>query len=213
MTENRSIPVKPESSSLRDRKKKQLRDRILDELIALMVEDGADLSHDTLAGRSGIGRRTVYRYFPNRESLMQAALSRVRELAGPQVAFPKSMDELVATLEANYTGFDKIAPIATVLRSTPQGRAMRLSQKKLRVKRYEAATATAVKDLPASEKKLVTAMLQVLHTTPWLEMRDTWGLDGHQIARVTGWAIRTLLADLKARRDLPLDRDLPPRIR
>jgi hypothetical protein len=54
-------------------------------------------------------------------------------------------------------------------------------------------------------------MLQVLNTTPWLEMRDHWGLDGKQIARATGWAVRTLLNDLKARGDLPLDRDLPPR--
>ncbi len=48
-------------------------------------------------------------------------------------------------------------------------------------------------------------MLQVLHTTPWLEMRDHWGLKGEQIARATGWAIRTLLADLKTRGNKPLD--------
>jgi hypothetical protein len=42
-------------------------------------------------------------------------------------------------------------------------------------------------------------MLQALHTTPWPEMRNHWGLSSEQIARVTGWAIRTLLADLERR--------------
>jgi hypothetical protein len=55
----------------------------------------------------------------------------------------------------------------------------------------------------------VLGRLQVLHTTPWLEMRDHWGLDGQQVARAAGWAIRTLVADLKARGSLPLDQDPP----
>ena len=62
----------------------------------------------------------------------------------------------------------------------------------------------AVKDLPEEDRTLATAMLQALHTTPWLEMREHWGLDGEQIARASGWAIRTLLADLKARGGKPL---------
>ncbi|EQB32738.1 hypothetical protein [Sphingobium ummariense] len=40
-------------------------------------------------------------------------------------------------------------------------------------------------------------------------MRDHWGLDGAQIARACGWAMRTLLADLKARQGRPLDVDAP----
>jgi hypothetical protein len=54
---------------------------------------------------------------------------------------------------------------------------------------------------------LATAMLQVLHTTPRREMRDHWGLDGEQIARACGWAMRTLLKDLREREGRPLDRD------
>jgi hypothetical protein len=96
-----------------------------------------------------------------------------------------------------------------MLRTTPQGRQLRLAQNRQRVESYSGALADAVKALPPEDRKLATAMLQVLHTTPWLEMRDHWGLDGHQIARATGWAVRTLLNDLKARGSLPLDRDLP----
>ena len=82
---------------------------------------------------------------------------------------------------------------------------MRLANNKRRVESYTRAAADAVKDLPEEDRILATAMLQVLHTTPWLEMRDHWGLSGEQIARACGWAMRTLLADLHARGSAPLD--------
>lgn len=190
-------------------KKEEARSRILDTFISLLIEGAEDLSHDAVAERADVGRRTVYRYFPDRPALMDAALLRVRERAGVRVTYPQSAEELLDTLEAIYPGFDSIAPLITMLRTTPQGRQLRLAQNRQRVESYTRALAGAVKDLPPEDRKLATAMLQVLHTTPWLEMRDHWELDGHQIARATGWAVRTLLNDLKARGSLPLDRDLP----
>ncbi|HEX4738180.1 MAG TPA: TetR/AcrR family transcriptional regulator [Allosphingosinicella sp.] len=198
----------PAPRNMPENRKDETRTRILDAFISMMGEGDAVLNHDTLAERAGVARRTVYRYFPDRGVLMDAALLRVRELAGPQVTYPVSPEELLATLEPIYTGFDAIAPIAVMLRTTPQGRALRLAQKKRRVASYTKALADAVKGLPEEDRKLATAMLQVLHTTPWLEMRDQWGLDGHQIARATGWAVRTLLNDLKRRGSLPLDQDV-----
>jgi AcrR family transcriptional regulator len=199
-----------------ENRKDETRARILDAFIAMMGEGDAVLNHDMIAERAGVARRTVYRYYPDRPALMDAALLRVRELAGVGVGYPDSPEDLLATLEPIYTGFDAIAPIAVMTRTTPQGRAMRLAQKAQRVARYTRALAEAVKDLPEQDRKLATAMLQVLHTTPWLEMRDQWGLDGRQIARATGWAVRTLLKDLRERGGLPLDQDVqtaaPPEI-
>jgi predicted kinase len=199
------------SPGVRDRKKDEARNSILDAFIALLVESG-DISHDAIADRTGLGRRTIYRYFPDRDVLMQAAWTRVRELAGPQVILPSSMDELLATLEPIYTGFDAIAPVAAMVRATPQGRQLRLSSNAARTQAYATATADVVRQLPKSDQKLATAMIQVLHTTPWLEMRDHWGLNGSQIARAAEWTIRALLADLSARGARPLDQPLerPP---
>ncbi|MGH8446694.1 MAG: TetR/AcrR family transcriptional regulator [Solimonas sp.] len=191
-------------TGIRSQKKDALRNQVADELIALIAEGRLDLSHDLVAERTGISRRTLYRYFPNQESLMQAAWQRVTEQAGPKVTFPQSERDLIDQLPDIYRGFDEIAPIATLVRSTPQGRAIRLSQKKKRVESYTAAAADAVRQLPPKDRKLATAMLQVLHTTPWLEMRDHWDLSGEQIAEATGWAMRTLLADLRKRKGKPL---------
>ena len=189
---------------LRERKKLEARNQIADAVIELMAQGQLEISHDAVADATGKSRRTIYRYFPDRDALLSAASTRVRELAGGKVAFPRTEEDLLDT-HSIYTGFDRIAPIATLVRSTPHGREMRKSQKRERQESYRAVTADAVKELPEKDQVLATAMLQVLHTTPWLEMRDHWDLTGEQIARATNWAIRSLLDDLRARSGRPLD--------
>ena len=99
-----------------------------------------------------------------------------------------------------YTGLDRIALVATPVRSTPQSRAIRLSQKRERQESYLAATVDAVQALPDEDRVLATAVLQVLHTTTWLEMRVT-GTCRESKWRATSCAISALLKDLRARHD------------
>jgi len=99
---------------------------------------------------------------------------------------------------------DCVAALGTLVRSTPQGRAVRLDGSRRRIEVYTAA-ADAVKDLAPEDRKLATAMLQLVHVIPWLERRGHWNLSGEQIAHTTGWAMRSLLADLRKRGDRPLD--------
>ncbi len=189
--------------SLRHQHKTDIRTRILDSLLDLLT-DGVDINHDRVAERAGVARRTVYRYFPDQAALMRPVWDCVTALAGPNVTFPDSEASMLASMPEIYSGFDTIAPLATIVRSTAQGRAVRLAHKDQRNASYTAASADAVKELREEDRLLATAMLQVLHTTPWLEMRDHWALNGEQIARVCGWAMRVLLKDLRARGSKPL---------
>lgn len=190
----------------REANRQATRERIEDAIVAMLLEgELARVTHDALAARTGIARRTIYRYYPDQQALLSAVWERVTMLAGPKVRMPESEADMLETLPEIYEGFDRIAEIETLIRSTPQGRALRQARNDRRVPAYTAACADAVKDLPAADARQATAMLQLLHTTAWLEMRDHWGLTGGEIARVTGWAMRTLLADLRARGGRPLD--------
>jgi len=182
------------------------RARIDDALVGLLADDER-VTHDAVAARTGLSRRTVYRYYPDQASLLRALRERVTSLAGPDVRYPMSEEELLSTLPGIYEGFDRIAPVALVIRSTPQGRAARLADREARVAAYTRAAADAVKALPPEDQRLATAMLQFLHTSAWLEMRDQWGLEGAEIARACGWAMRTLLKDLHMRGERPLHED------
>lgn len=180
------------------------RARIAAALIAL-VGEGERINHDVVAEHAGISRRTLYRYFPDRDALMQEVGDEVRRRAGAGVRFPDSEDDLLGTLHAIHEGFDAIAPIATLVRSTPIGRQVRLADKQRRQKAYSAAASDAVKSLPERDRRLATAMLQFLHTSGWLEMRDHWDMTGSEIADASAWAIRTLLDDLRRRGSRPLN--------
>lgn len=181
------------------------RARIADALVRLMAAGRIDINHDAVAEEAGLSRRTVYRYYPDRESLLESAWDRVRAQAGRQIALPAREADLVDTIHDLHAGFEAMAPLIALIRSTPQGRAIRLAGNKQRVKAYTKAAADAVKDLPPQDRRLATAILQALHTSIWLELHDHWGLTGAQSARATRWAMRTLLDDLKSRNGRPLD--------
>jgi AcrR family transcriptional regulator len=49
------------------------RDRLLDAATRLFVEQGLDATVDAIAKEAGVGAGTVYRHFPSREALIEAA--------------------------------------------------------------------------------------------------------------------------------------------
>lgn len=194
------------AGSLRDRQKAQTRDLIVDALVDALAAGKLDqATHERLARRVGVARQTVYRHFPSSEALMTALWERLNATFSAQ-GMPRDEAALVGHLGALYASFDKAAQLVTIAQSTPQGRAMRLSVKERRTRAFRAAAAKATRRLPPEDATLAAAVLQLLHGgQAWIEMRQQWGLAGDQIARACGWAIRTLLADLHARKGRPLE--------
>jgi AcrR family transcriptional regulator len=67
---------------------RQNRARLLDCAVALILEVGGEPTRDALAQRSGVGIGTVYRHFPDRQSLLHAVARYVLEktiAAGEQI--------------------------------------------------------------------------------------------------------------------------------
>src|SRR5918994_5305289 len=66
--------------SLRERRRQETAELILDAVLDLMAEAGIDgLTVEAVAERVGVSLRPVSRYFPNRASLLTAALARHNE--------------------------------------------------------------------------------------------------------------------------------------
>ena len=196
--------------SLRERMKEQTRAAIVDQLVEALAAGSLDqISHDALAKRVGVSRQTVYRYFPDRDALMRGLWMRINaELGGGTAGFPQDEASLLEQIAPLFSNYDRIAPLITIAQSTPQGRAMRLSVKAKRSEAFLAVTAGPANGLGAEDHRLAAAILQLLvGGQAWLEMRQQWDLTGEQMARASAWAVRTLLADLRARKGRPLDRD------
>ena len=196
------------TGSLRQRMKAQTRALIVDELVTALAAGELDgISHDALARRVGVSRQTIYRYFPDRDALMKALWERINsELNGGAGGFPRSEAALLDQIGPLFANCDRNAPLITIAQSTPQGRALRLSVKERRSQAFLEASAEAAQALDRQDKRLAAAILQLLvGGQAWIELRQQWDLSGEQMARACGWAVRALLADLRARDGRPLD--------
>lgn len=82
------------------------RDAVLDAVQPLLAAEGVDVTMEQLAAAAGIGRRTLFRYFPSREALIAAAVRR-------------SYDRLLAEVfEAPPAGLGPEDTIRSVLQRT-----------------------------------------------------------------------------------------------
>jgi AcrR family transcriptional regulator len=200
------MPADDAPLPLRERQKAQTRELIVAALLsALAAGELEKATHEALAKRVGVSRQTVYRHFPDRQSLMAALWEHLNPRFTAR-GLPTTEADLVGLLEPMYQAFDRDADIITFAQSTPQGRAMRLAVKDKRSAAFLQATSDATQGLDERDARLAAAVIQLLHGgQAWIEMRQQWGLSGEEIAAACRWAIGALLADLHERRGRPLD--------
>ena len=188
-------PAKPEGSD-----NPHTRAKIVDALTSLMAE-GAQLTHDAVAARAAISRRTVYRYFPDQGSLRAAVWARL----GPSGGIPTTVENLLGDMAERYGNFDRNAATMTVAMASAEGRAIRNVMKPERSAAYRGMLSDRVAALPEADRTRAIAAIQLLSTgLAWREMRDQWDLEADGMAIACRWAIETLLADLERRGDAPL---------
>src|SRR3569623_3652126 len=92
-------PARPEGSD-----NAHTREKIVEALTELMAE-GERLTHDAVAARASISRRTVYRYFPDQESLRAAVWARL----GPERGIPTTLDDLLGGMGERFGNFERNA--------------------------------------------------------------------------------------------------------
>ncbi len=191
--------------SLRERQKAQTHELIVDAMVeAIAAGDMDRITHDALAKRTGVSRQTVYRHFPDREALLAGLWKRTNS-ALLRTPLPTTEAELLAAVPHLFRRFDANADMISVVHTTPQGRALRMSVKDKRARDFRASTAAATKGLTEEEAVMATAVIQLMTGgQAWIEMRQQWDLTGEQMGVAVGWAVRTLLADLHARNGRPL---------
>ncbi|QAY76533.1 TetR/AcrR family transcriptional regulator [Sphingosinicella sp. BN140058] len=195
----------PTPSGKRAARREDMRSRIEAALLdGFASGEPARLGHDALAEAAGVSRRTVYRYFPDKDALMKALWNRLASAIAP-AAWPESGPDVLARLPGLFAGFDANAPTMIVAMASAQGRAMRNAMTSERSTAWRAALAKETEALAEPDRTMAIAVIQYLGAGfAWSEMRDQWGLDGAASAAACGWAIRTLLKDLASRGERPL---------
>ena len=84
------------------------RERLLDAAIELILEVGGEPSRDSLAERAGVGIATLYRHFPDRQSLLHAVVrySLERSITAGEIALADTTDSFKALRQYMHAAVD-----------------------------------------------------------------------------------------------------------
>lgn len=181
---------------LREDHRRRTRERIVRAVTQLVTEEHpAAVSVPAVARRAGVGVATVYRYFPTKEALLDAASivisADTREQTTPPTTFGE-LEELLPRAWHELAG-EHLALARNQLAS-PLGR-------ELRRRRWEAkqtATEAALEDIgvdPGSrEGRRLAALADVLtSSTALLELHDKAQIPVDDCAEFVLWGLRVLV--------------------
>lgn len=187
-------------ASLREQQAEAVRQRVLDAVATLLEQAGADdLTMPQVAAASGISLRTVYRYYPTREQLLEAAGRWIgSELLGQ--GYPETLDDVADSFEDGCREFDRHPGLVRALALSQLGREVRATRRGERLEAIRDALRAEVGDLSERELREAEAVLAYLHNMlAFATLREEHELPADEIAEALGWAIRTLVNDLRRR--------------
>lgn len=176
----------------RTAQKAETRARIVAAVNALVAEaHPAAVSVPAVAAGAGVGVATVYRYFPTKEALLDAAAyGAVSAGAG---GLPRSLAEVTAALRAAWGELAGQLPLVRNQLASPLGRELR--RRRWEVKAAALADAARTEGLePADDRvqRLLGVVDVLTSSTALLELHDKAGVPVEDAADWCGWAVEAL---------------------
>ncbi|MEA3054917.1 MAG: hypothetical protein QOD30_349 [Actinomycetota bacterium] len=175
---------------LRDRQRAATRDQIIDAVHVLLTEEHpATLSMAQVAERAGTSLRTLYRYFPTKEALVEAA-SESFQVPADVIGGRVTLATLPTYLHASWTGFTASIGAIRAQHLSPAGRTIRLR----RVPRSRRAVRSALESehLPLSDDdqaRLADLLIALISSSMYLELVDRLGHHDEDAVRLAAWAV------------------------
>ena len=177
---------------LRTEQRAATRERIVAAVSALVAEEHpAAVSVPAVARRAGVGVATVYRYFPNKEVLLDAAAHGAVTAASARL--PRGFDEVGESLQAAWGELAEQLPLVRNQFASPLGR-------ELHRRRWQAKHAAMTQiahddgldpDSPAG-RRLVGVVDVLTSSTALLELHDKAGVAVDDAAAWCAWAVEVL---------------------
>lgn len=180
------------STSLREDQRLATRRRIVRAVCDLVADEHpAAVSVPAVARRAGVAVATVYRYFPTKEALLDAAAHGV--VTPDAGRLPTSLDELEPTLRAAWGELEEQLPLVRSQFASPLGRDLhrrRWEGKRDLMRELLRADGT---DPDSDNGRRLLGVADVLtSSTALLELRDKAGVPVDDAAAWCAWAVGVL---------------------
>jgi AcrR family transcriptional regulator len=164
----------------------------------LREEPSRIVSHEAIAGRSGIAARTVYRHFPTRGHLVGALWARIRDETGTR--WPTTEADIAPSVRAQFAQFEKhetfvrasivaSATTAYTAHGSAEGRAA-----------FQQSLATVTRALPPAESRRLIAVCVAMYSAPfWQMLRDRGKLSAEEAQQAAVTAFEAVISAAKGR--------------
>lgn len=184
--------------SLRERQARQVRTSLLEAAISELETSSVDeVSMAQIAEAAGVSLRTLYRYFPDRDGLLQAAGEHLYASLG--VPFEISGPDQISASLLEAAGRLSTRPELTraLVRSTA-GRAARSAVRNQRVTSIASALQPVTDTLDADTARWATAVIAHLcSAASWVIIAEDSGLADADAQNAVAWAIDNLVSSLE----------------
>ncbi len=190
-----------EPLSLADQRAAVTRDAIIEATQTLLIEKHpATLSIPAVAKQAGVSVRTVYRYFPNKQELLDGIAKHFPDQshgAGRWVL--DTFDENEAGLIRLWSAFTENLPAVRAEHQSPAGSELR--ERRLGETRIQMAKLISANFPSAPQDELDTLVditIALTSSSMFLELHDRLGNDADTAARLAIWAAKALHAEFAA---------------
>lgn len=208
-----------QKKSLRDQQRDFTRSLILGSLAEIVASgDFRSFTMEDLAGRSGVSVATIYRHFPDRDTLLRDYLtwadSQVQEKG---VMFgPRNVAELGRAAPHNYAVYEELSQLITgILKLYDSGDPFIDQELAARHKRTAAGYKRVLSDLAKGVDPQTLSVLSEL--IPYLTSVRVWNIfhknpdiDSARAAEVVAWVIDLIVRAISTGEPNSLDRNPPP---
>lgn len=153
-----------------------------------------------VAERAGVSVRTLYRYVGDRDQLNALAGQLIYEEVFHIHELPQSPEGVATRVSTAGPLLEENIELVRALAQSSTDESVRAKARARWRAAVEDAVSEAVEGLPEKERRAAVAILQLLASSvSWLDLREDGGLGCEEASATLGWAIRTLVADLRAR--------------
>lgn len=184
------------AGDLRTRNREATATRILDAVHRVLADEHpATLSMPRVAEEAGVGLRTLYRYFPTKESLVDAASHSFAEEAVAAMGGRPTVATLSDYLQVTWSSFSDSLAAVKAQHLTPAGRELRAARLPRSRAHVRAAMIDEGVDLPDEDlDRLVDLVVLITSSSAYLELVDRLGHADVDAAKLAAWAAGAVVA-------------------
>lgn len=190
-----------DARSLADQRAAVTREAILKATQNLLVnEHPAAISVPAVAKQAGVSVRTIYRYFPNKQALLDAIANYFPDRADVYVS--STFESMAGSQEALirlWSMFDENRAAVRAEHMSPAGselRQRRLTETRTQI--HKVVSTAAPVGSEADRERVTDAVVAVSSSSMFLELTDRLGYAGPDAARLAIWMASALIEKLAA---------------